>query len=220
MAGTRGVKGAMDARIQQALDGELTADQLTREEAAAVATAESLIRGVVRAVPQEPMPDLSQAVLSRLEEIEPAPMRQRGARSAWTWLWQPRQVALRPAYALAAFALAAVLLMRAPEPQTIDRAPVAQATPQVLIQFRLDAPGAQQVSLAGDFTGWQPQYAMTRSDNGAWTIVVPLSPGIHEYAFIIDGEEWVADPLAPAVEDGFGGQNSKLAVLAADSRSL
>jgi hypothetical protein len=210
----------MDARIQQALDGELAADQLTREEAATVAAAESMIRGIVRAVPHEPMPDLSQAVLSRLEAIEPAPARQGRVRSAWGWFWQPRPVALRPAYGLAAFALAALLLTRAPEPQTQVNAPVAQATPQVLIQFRLDAPDAQQVSLAGDFTGWQPQHEMTRSENGAWTIVVPLNPGVHEYAFIIDGEEWVADPLAPAVEDGFGGQNSKLAVLAADSRSL
>jgi hypothetical protein len=211
----------MDTRIQQALDGELAAEELTREEATAVAAAQSLIRGVVGAVPHEPMPDLSGAVLSRLEAIEPVPARRGGAWGAWTWLWQPRQIALRPAYALAGFALAALLLMRAPQqPEVINEAPVAQATPQVLIQFRLDAPNAQQVSLAGDFTGWQPQYAMTRSDNGAWTIVVPMSPGVHEYAFIIDGEEWVADPLAPAVEDGFGGQNSKLAVLAADSRSL
>ena len=100
------------------------------------------------------------------------------------------------------------------------RATSAQSASQVLIQFHLDAPAAQQVALAGDFTGWQPTYALTRSDNGSWTIVVPMSPGVHEYAFIIDGERWIADPMAPAVEDGFGGQNSKIAVLAADNRVL
>jgi hypothetical protein len=212
----------MDVRIQQALDGELSRDHLTREELAQLEAAEGLFRGIVSALPHEQTPDLSRAVLSQLG-APPAHSRSALA-GAWSWLWQPHTVALRPAYALGGLAAIAALLLTTALPRevvpTANVATVSNAAPQILIQFRLDAPAAQQVSLAGDFTGWQPQYQMTRSDNGAWTIVVPLNAGVHEYAFIIDGERWVADPLAPAVDDGFGGQNSKLAVLAADNRVL
>ena len=215
-------KGLMDVRIQQALDGELSRNRLTREEAAELEAAERLYRGIVSAVPQERIPDLSRAVLGRLG-ASPAPTR-RGLAAGWSWLWQPHTVALRPVYALGACAaLAALLLTTRPARDVVagpNMAAANNAASQVLIQFRLDAPAARQVSLAGDFTGWQPQYEMTRSENGAWTIVVPMSPGVHEYAFVIDGERWIADPLAPAVDDGFGGQNSKLAVLAADNRVL
>jgi hypothetical protein len=61
---------------------------------------------------------------------------------------------------------------------------------------------------------------MTRTGPGVWTVVVPLEPGIHNYAFIVDGERWVPDPNAPAVDDGFGGMNSRLAVLAPTSHGL
>jgi hypothetical protein len=39
---------------------------------------------------------------------------------------------------------------------------------------------------------------------------------VHDYAFIVDGERWIADPMAPAVADGFGGLNSRIAVLPPD----
>jgi len=99
---------------------------------------------------------------------------------------------------------------------TADAAPVAGW--QVLVQFRLDAPQASEVALAGEFTEWQPIYPLKRSEPGIWTVVVPLEPGIHDYAFIVDGERWLPDPMAPAVEDGFGGLNSRIAVLTPDRR--
>ena len=93
---------------------------------------------------------------------------------------------------------------------------VAGTSQQVFTQFVLDAPNASRVAVAGDFSGWKPVHVMTRSEAGVWTVVVPLDPGVHDYAFVVDGERWVRDPAAPAVKDGFGGVNSRVAVLSPD----
>jgi 1,4-alpha-glucan branching enzyme len=90
------------------------------------------------------------------------------------------------------------------------------APQQVLVQFRLDAPQASRVALAGNFTDWQPTYELTRTAGGVWTITIPLQQGVHRYAFVVDGGTWQPDPLAPSVADGFGGQNSQIAVLSPD----
>jgi 1,4-alpha-glucan branching enzyme len=84
------------------------------------------------------------------------------------------------------------------------------------VQFRLDAPGAREVALAGDFTDWEPTYVLRHSGRGVWTVVAPLAPGVHSYAFVINGERWVPDPMAPAIEDGFGGLNSRVAIITPD----
>ncbi|HEX6558071.1 MAG TPA: hypothetical protein VF021_01375, partial [Longimicrobiales bacterium] len=154
----------MDERIQQVLDGELSRDALTADELRQLIAAERMIDGVLRAVPEPPLPDLSRGVLRRLPAAPPT-------RSRVAWLWRSRPLAIqwRPAYGLAAAAvIAAVLLVRSPEQRTA-------APPQhVLIEFRLEAPQAQQVSLAGDFSDWKPAYQLTRTKAGTWTILVPL----------------------------------------------
>ena len=217
-------QGVMNTRIERVLDGELAREELSAAETAELAREEALIQSVLLSVPEGQMPDLSGAVLRRIEALDPTSGRKQPSaaplRQAVSWLWNPHHVSIRPAYAVAALMLLALgLLLRTPQPHA---EPVAAATQpsQVLIQFRLDAPEAQQVALAGDFTGWQAEYQLTRSAPGVWTIVVPLQQGVHEYAFIIDGDRWTPDPLAPAVQDGFGGTNSRIAVLAGDSRSL
>ncbi|MGH7464731.1 MAG: glycogen-binding domain-containing protein [Longimicrobiales bacterium] len=214
----------MDDRIQRALDGELPRDQLTPAEATELAAAEAGIGAVLHAVPVEPLPDLAPAVMRRIEELESrrasvaetaaaASPEQAPIRSLFAWIWKPRPISIgwRPAYGFAAAAVLALTVMIGRE-----TAPVPHDSQQVLTQFLLNAPDAQQVTLAGDFTEWQPAYTLTRSEPGVWTVVVPLDPGIHNYAFVVDGEQWVPDPNAPAVDDGFGGLNSRLAVLAPD----
>ncbi len=48
-----------------------------------------------------------------------------------------------------------------------------------------------------------------RGPRGEWAAEVPLTPGRHEYAFVVDGRRWVIDPLAPQVPDaGFGPSNA------------
>jgi 1,4-alpha-glucan branching enzyme len=98
--------------------------------------------------------------------------------------------------------------------------PVEAAGGPVLVQFRLEAPDARDVRLAADFTGWRPAHALHRSATGVWTVVVAVAPGVHEYGFVVDGERWTPDPLAPQVDDGFGGSNSRLDVISLEGAAL
>ncbi|HAM50503.1 MAG TPA: hypothetical protein DCP92_07320 [Nitrospiraceae bacterium] len=87
--------------------------------------------------------------------------------------------------------------------------------PQVVpegVQFFYSAPAAKSVTIAGSFNHWDPDQAMLTkpSNEGVWTIVLPLSPGRYEYRFVINGKEWVLDPSVPSVDDGLGGKNSVL----------
>jgi 1,4-alpha-glucan branching enzyme len=111
-----------------------------------------------------------------------------------------------------------VVPMSAPEPEL---APVVQTESgaRLYVQFRLEAPGASRVELAGSFTEWQPEYQLREISPGVWTALVPLDPGVHDYTFVVDGERMVVDPYAPSVEDSFGGNNSRLFLPAPSGRA-
>lgn len=165
-----------------------------------------------------PAPDLTGAVMSQIGELEPLPApRQQGlfGRLA-AWLWMPRELSIRPAYALGAAAIVALLIVMpfTRPPVSVPAVDFAEdvVDAQVFVQFRLDAP-ASRVQLAGSFTNWEPRYELRQSAPGIWTITVPLTEGVHDYAFVLDGRRWVADPHAPQIGDGFGGTNSRLALL-------
>ena len=74
--------------------------------------------------------------------------------------------------------------------------------------FRLEAPGAKKVLLAGDFTKWQEQAVPMRNEgNDIWTASVDLPPGQHHYLYVVDGE-WREDPDCPMwAPNPYGGQN-------------
>ncbi len=76
------------------------------------------------------------------------------------------------------------------------------------IRFDLTLPNpAREVALVGDFNGWDEHATpmVRRPNDGAWSTQVPLPPGRHVYAFVVDGTKWLIDPLAPQVPDeGFG----------------
>lgn len=43
---------------------------------------------------------------------------------------------------------------------------------------------------------------------GMWTATISLKPERSQYMFVIDGKQWIADPLAgEASGDGFGAEN-------------
>jgi len=215
----------MNERVQRALDGDLSRDELLHAESAELDESRVLFDRVVRSIPVHKLPPLGESVLRRIDAIEGFPnVRSNGSERAagiLRWLWSPTRISvpLRPAYGLAlAAAVALVIGIAGTSSDRVPRRNVAIASPEVLVHFRLEAPTAQAVSLAGDFSNWAPTYSMKRTEPGVWTIVVPLEPGVHDYSFIVDGEKWVPDPAAPARADGFGGINSRVAVLAPDSR--
>jgi hypothetical protein len=174
-------------------------------------------------VTARPAPDLTGSVMRRIEEqgLRPAKLTPWGvlARVAAS-LWAARDVSLtvRPAYGLAAAAALALFVVYAPSRQPADVAPADAVAlePQLFVQFRLEAPAAMDVRIAGSFTGWKPSHQLHQAAPGLWTVTLPLPRGVHDYAFLVNGTEWVADPFAQQVNDGFGGVNSRIALLAPD----
>jgi 1,4-alpha-glucan branching enzyme len=62
-------------------------------------------------------------------------------------------------------------------------------------EFFYSAPGALRVQLLGSFTQWQGKpISMSEDEGGIWRVKVNLSPGTHNYRFIVDGE-WNDDPM-------------------------
>jgi hypothetical protein len=96
--------------------------------------------------------------------------------------------------------------------QTIATGPAQQ--PTVFVRLILLQPRARSVSVAGDFNGWNPaRTRLERTGDGMWSATIPLKPGRYQYMFVIDGKQWIADPLAAEeATDGFGAQNAVLDV--------
>jgi hypothetical protein len=83
-----------------------------------------------------------------------------------------------------------------------------------IVRFVFVDSGAKRVELVGDFNEWAKGSTVLRRSGapGVWSASVPLSPGRHEYAFIINGSRWVADPLALKSSDDFGTESSVIRV--------
>ena len=83
-----------------------------------------------------------------------------------------------------------------------------------LVRFVFVDSNARRVELVGDFNEWAKGTTELKPSAapGVWTVSVPLSPGRHEYAFIINGSRWVADPLAAKSSDDFGTESSVIRV--------
>ena len=74
-------------------------------------------------------------------------------------------------------------------------APVATPT-GVTVRFVLTAPDAREVTVAGTFNQWDsPATPLVRTGStGIWTATITLPAGQHQYAFVVDGQRWVASP--------------------------
>ena len=170
-----------------------------------------------------PAPDLTAKVMARLSQkpLE-RPARQgirNFIRTRIAWAWNPEPIRLRPlsvmiftgAVVLLSFLWGRIDLLRQTTPSGV-------ATVQIFVQFRFEAPQASAVHLGGSFTEWKPAYALNELSPGVWSVVVPLEPGVHDYAFLVNGR-WITDPVAPLVDDGFGGTNSRLLVVVPNGTS-
>ena len=70
--------------------------------------------------------------------------------------------------------------------------------------IRVRAPGAESVTLTGDFTDWQP-VPMLRADGDRWEVTWPITPGVHRVNVRVNNGEWIV-PRGLRVElDDFGG---------------
>lgn len=75
-------------------------------------------------------------------------------------------------------------------------------------EFKLYAPAAKKVSIAGSFNKWDTKSLAAKKDSkGNWSVKVSLKPGRYEYKFFVDGN-WVNDPrCGGCVTNSFGTQN-------------
>lgn len=204
MTGTR----SYHPEVKRLLDGEVTLADLAPGLRPEGEEALAMLAQVDRRAPAL-TPWFEQRVMAEVRR-RPAPARGRW----WAWLNESRTLRFRPRLALAAglagLVLVAVSLRgRAPEAPAV----AAAAPTPTFVRFVLYAPQAHRVTLAGSFNGWDAAATpLTPAGSGLWTVTVPLKPGHHQYGFMLDGREWLPDPSAPAVDDGFGRRNSVLTV--------
>ncbi|MBD3179072.1 MAG: AAA family ATPase [Candidatus Latescibacteria bacterium] len=82
------------------------------------------------------------------------------------------------------------------------------------VLFSIDAPGAENVFLTGEFVKWSPDSVEMEKDSSdvLWKTTVYLGPGEYEYRFIVDGV-WIKDPRnKDTIMNEFGQENSLLIV--------
>src|SRR6266850_6716915 len=204
-------------RFEELLDaklaGELSPDE-NREFAALLMLDENrsafeahqetvaLLEGVERHVPSS---SFTEEVLARLPDRRSRPLR-----NVCDLLWATRVMRWNVATALA---LSLVLVVTALTWKALSgRTPVGSERHSIvtLFRFSLDAPGAQQVSLAGDFNGWRTDEILLAdvTGRGHFSVTLPLKPGRYAYMFVVDGATWRTDPRAEAYrDDGFGNKN-------------
>ncbi|MBI5210732.1 MAG: hypothetical protein HY927_12240 [Elusimicrobia bacterium] len=83
----------------------------------------------------------------------------------------------------------------------LDRDRPAGEEPRLsFVEFRLAAPKAKAVLLAGDFTRWEDGgMPMHKRSGGIWELLVPLPAGRYRYLFLVDGAPTL-DPKNPEIQ--------------------
>ena len=210
--------------VKRLLDGELSLSDLPPELRGEGAEALRLLGAVDRA-PVALSAEFETRVMAEVRRRARSPIRR-----VWRGLVEPRDIELRLRVrpwvvwgaALAAAAAVALLLTRPPQASEGARPMRVAAGDSVYVRFVLYAPTARRVAVAGTFNQWdQTASPLARvGAGGVWAITLALPQGHHQYAFVVDGAQWVPDPAAPGVDDGFGRRNSMVAVTARGARIL
>jgi 1,4-alpha-glucan branching enzyme len=88
---------------------------------------------------------------------------------------------------------------------------VIDGRPMCRVTFTLpQSMWAVDVSLVGDFNGWQRKVTpLTRVRDGEWSVTVNLEVGrAYQMRYLVDNERWLNDPGADAyVSNPFGSDN-------------
>jgi hypothetical protein len=139
---------------------------------------------------------------------------QRRRRGAGSWLGVASRATHHPAWAAA---LAAGVVAIVTVGVLRSRTPVmpASGVPLEPVQFVLVRPDARTVAVVGDFNDWglNDSALVATNHQGVWSVTAPVPAGVHRYAFVVNGKEWVADPSAPrSAGDDFGMPSSALVV--------
>jgi hypothetical protein len=152
------------------------------------------------------------AVRATTERGNPARKPGHERRHSLGWLVAPRRVVVSPLAGLALAAGFATLVAAATLAMTGERdVRLAEERSREVVHFAIVAPAASTVTLVGDFNAWDTKTTpMSRGAvEGLWLVTVPLPAGSYQYAFVVDGTTWMADPAAPiALEDEFGTPSS------------
>lgn len=171
--------------------------------------------------------DFEERVLSRVRRDAADRVMGRRTPGLPSWWTAPRSVTLTPLASLAlaagfaAIVVASTLLATG---ATRARVPIVAArssdTVHVVRFVFLDS-NAKRIALVGDFNGWAASATplVARDGTGMWTVSVVLQPGRHEYAFVIDGKRWSADPFALTTTDEFGTKSSIVSVGSTDIKT-
>ncbi len=89
-----------------------------------------------------------------------------------------------------------------------DRPPVERFTWQRSgehhVTLRVNAPRARSVDVNGDFTNWTP-VPLTPTNEGWWSVTLPLDRGKYQMNLRIDGGKWIVPPGLLSMSDEFGG---------------
>ena len=197
--------------LHRHLDGEIAPEVLDAADRDRADAWERMVASFRTAAPRGDAPPwLEQRVMA---EIATLPHRS-PARRLLAWLTSPAPVSVSPLTAGLVTAVFALVLLL-PSRRTDDAPDPADPVESVVyVQFLLEAPAATTVALAGDFSGWEPAFALEDPDgDGVWSARVPIRPGVHAYMFLIDETSWQTDPNAGRYQDdGFGNRNAVLAV--------
>jgi hypothetical protein len=228
-----------DVLVQRFLDGDLSDDEMgpALHRIADDAEARRLLRFEVEmtqdlaaspaGTPPEDFADRTMATLE-VPASAPAASLLDPLRAGWRAATTPMRLTVRPlaaAVLVLALGIGAWGLWPASTPprtaatqvdassSTVQPASATGPAETVWIRFRYTNNSADSVAVAGDFSQWSPIPLSPRTVDGqtVWTGLVPVSRGEHEYQFVINGERWVTDPLAPVTRsDGFGAKNAVL----------
>jgi hypothetical protein len=160
--------------------------------------------------PVEMDPTLDAHVMAR---VSAAPTRGSRVAATWDWLRRPRDFSLTPLSALAAAAVLAGLALWLGG-RVANRESTITRPDTTVVQFVFIAQSASSVALVGDFNDWDATSTPMRPamEGGLWSVAVPLPPGRHRYAFLINGSRWLPDPAAPRAQDDFGTPSSVVTV--------
>lgn len=140
---------------------------------------------------------------------------ERNPRRGRGWMSLATTAASRPAWiaALAAGVVAiATLGVFRVHPRGERAAVLGRPEP---VKFVLVAPDAHTVAVVGDFNNWGlgDSALVATSNQGVWSVTASVPAGVHRYAFVINGKQWMADPTAPRSSgDDFGMPSSALVV--------